>query len=93
MRGGATVVGMVTGVVTDLQVHPLLLHLQHHLNHLQDVRKFPLPVVHLLLKGLDVARGFHGGQGDLVVVQLLEDVIHSPAQVESTVNCASRHGS
>ena len=87
MRGEAIAIGRATAVVTDLQVHPLLLHLQRHLDHLQDVRQLPLPVVHLLLKGFDVARCFHCGQSDLVVVQLLKDVIHSSAPVEeNTVN-------
>lgn len=55
MRGGTTAAGMAIVVMTHFQVHPLLLDLQDHLNHLQNVGQLPLPVIHVLLKGLDVA--------------------------------------
>lgn len=65
----------ITRCLAHLQVHPLPLDLQDHLNDLQDVRKGPLPLVHLLLEGLDIAGGLHGGQGHLVVLQHLEHLI------------------
>lgn len=40
---------------THFKVHPLALHLQDHLNDLQDVGEGALPVIHFLLEGLHVA--------------------------------------
>lgn len=60
---------------THFKVHPLALHLQDHLNDLQDVGEGALPVVHFFLKGLHIARGFHCGQCHLVVFQQLEHLI------------------
>ena len=46
------------------------------------MRQGPLPVVHLLLKGLDEARGFHCWQCHLVVLKDLEDLIRGSVQME-----------
>lgn len=47
-------------VGSDLQVHPLALHREHHLDHFQDEGEAALPVVHILLEGLHESRGLHG---------------------------------
>jgi len=60
---------------TNLQVHPLSLNSEQHLDSLHDVRQRPLQAIDFMLKGLHEPRGFHRLQLDLVVFQRLEDLI------------------
>lgn len=66
--------------LTYLQVHPLALHSEDHLNDLQHQWEAALPAVHLLLKGLDEPGCLHGGQGHLVVLQGQENLLCSPGR-------------
>lgn len=66
----------------NLKVHPLSLDRQGHLYDLQDMWQGPLPVVHLLLKGLDEAGGFHCWQGHLVVLKDLEDLVRGSVKMK-----------
>lgn len=67
-----------SGNEADLQVHPLTLHREHHLNNLQNEGEAAFPVVHLLLEGLDKPICLHVRQRHLVVFQRLEYFFCTP---------------
>ena len=71
-KGAKTGYRESSGGDPNLEVHPLTLHCEHHLNHFQDEGEAALPVVHIFLKGLDKARCLHGRQSHLVIFQGLE---------------------
>lgn len=75
-----------------LQINPLTLHSEDHLNDFQHLGQPAFPAVHLPLKGFDKARSLHCGQDNLVVIQDLENLICAPARDrEGGLNMAESH--
>ena len=67
-----------TKIPTCLQVHPLSLNCEQHFCDLQDVGQSSLPLVHIMLKGLDEAWSLHCGQLNLVVLKGSEHILCTP---------------
>lgn len=63
-----------------LQINPLTLHSEDHLNDFQHLGEPAFPAVHLLLKGFDKPRSLHCGQDNLVVLQGLENLLCAPVR-------------
>lgn len=51
-----------------LQIHPLTLYCEDHLDHFKHLGQTTFPVIHLLLKCFDEPGCLHSGQDNLVVI-------------------------
>jgi len=81
----------VDGTRTYLEVHPLSLDSQQHLNYFHDERKHSFPLVHFLFKRLHKPRSFHCRQFDLIVLQRLVYLLRLSEKSVTTVTIKSTH--